>query len=125
MYFDGDDPPLDSEAIYASICQSLQAKRSGLATIWMGNHVPPLDNVKKYDATKALQTIASLQKRPKLLSADQVNEVRKVITACEMRIDELEVDGLLAKFQGMSERNKKAFIQKIETDIRAYINSIA
>ena len=91
----------------------------------MGNHVPPLDNVKKYDATKALQTIASLQKRPKLLSANQVNEVRKVITACEMRIDELEVDGLLAKFQGMSERNKKAFIQKIETDIRAYINSIA
>jgi len=125
MFFDGDDPPLDSEAIYASICESLQTKRSGLATIWMENHIPPLNSIKKFDASKALQTISSLQKRPKLLSADQVSEVRKVITACEMRIDEFEVDGLLAKFQGMSDQNKKAFIQKIETDIRAYINSIA
>ena len=125
MYFDGDDPPLDSEVIYASICESLQAKRSGLAAIWMENHVPPLNSIKTFDASKALQTISSLQKRPKLLSADQVNEVRKVISACEMRIDELEVDGLLAKFQGMSDQNKKAFIEQIETDIRAYINSIA
>lgn len=125
MCFDGDDPPLDSEAIYAGICESLQAKRSGLAAIWMENHVPPLNSIKTFDASKALQTISSLQKRPKLLSADQVNEVRKVISACEWRIDELEVDGLLAKFQGMSDQNKKAFIEKIETDIRAYINSIA
>ena len=125
MCFDGDDPPLDSEAIYASIGESLQAKRSGLATIWMENHVPMLNDIKQYDATKALQTIASLQKRPKLLSFDQVNQVEKVIEACESRVDELEVDGLLAKFQGMSDHNKKVFIQKIETAIRAYINSIA
>ncbi|HRX00618.1 MAG TPA: hypothetical protein P5280_14085, partial [Cyclobacteriaceae bacterium] len=119
--FDGDDTPLDSEAIYASIEESLQAKRSGLASIWMENHVPALNGITKYDAAKALQTIASLQKRPKLLSANQVTEVKKVIEACEMRIDELEVDGLLAKFQGLSAQNKKAFIEKIEK----YINSIA
>lgn len=123
--FDDDDPPLDSEAIYASICESLQAKRSALAMIWMENHIAPLKDIKKYDATKALQTIASLQKRPKLLSADQVNEVKKIIDACESRFDELEVDGLLAKFHELSDENKKAFINKIESQIRVHINGIA
>ncbi|WP_242848798.1 hypothetical protein [Syntrophomonas palmitatica] len=123
--FDGDDPPLDNDAIYASISKSLQGKRSSLAKIWMEAHLPELKDIKEYDAAKALQTIASLQKRPKLLSNDQVKEVKKMIVACEIRIDELEVDGLLAKFDKLSDRNKKAFINKIENQIRAYLNSIA
>ena len=124
MFFDN-DPPLDTEAIYGSIYESLQEKRKGLATIWMKNHVPSLKDVKQYDVTKALQTIASLQKRPKFLSTDQVSEVKQVIEACENLIDELEVEGLYVKFQGMSEKNQKAFIKKIKSHIKAYINHIA
>jgi hypothetical protein len=124
MFFDN-DPPLDTEAIYGSIYESLQEKRKGLATIWMKNHVPSLKDVKQYDVTKALQTIASLQKRPKFLSTDQVSEVKQVIEACENLIDELEVEGLYVKFQGMSEKNQKAFIKKIESQIKAYINQTA
>jgi hypothetical protein len=120
-----DGPPLDSEAIYSSIYESLQEKRKRLATIWMKNHVPSLQDIKQYDATKALQTIASLQKRPKYLSANQVSEVKQVIEACENIIDELEVEGLYVKFQGMSEKNQKAFVKKIVSQIKAYINNIA
>ncbi len=120
-----DVPPLDSEAIYASIHKSLQEKRAGLAMIWIENHLPSLENILNYDAAKALQTIASLQKQPKLLSADQINEVRKIIAACERRIDELEVDGLLAMFEGLTDQNKKAFIDKIKHQIKQYINGIA
>jgi len=123
-FFDN-DPPLDTEAIYGSIYESIQEKRKGLAKIWMTNHVPSLKDIKQYDATKALQTIASLQKRPKFLSAKQVSEVKQVIEACESIIDELEVEGLYVKFQGMSDRNQKAFIKKIESQIKAYVDHIA
>jgi hypothetical protein len=125
MYFEGDDPPLNSEAIYSSICDALQEKRSSLARIWMEKHMPVLEDIMKYEPVKSLQTIASLQKRPKLLSDDQVKDVRKAIAACEARIDVLEVDGLLAKFQGMSEQNKKSFIKKIEDQIEKYISNTA
>jgi hypothetical protein len=120
-----DAPPLDNDLIYTSIQCALQEKRSGQANDWMDKHLPSIMDIKNYDAVKALQTIASLQKRPKVLSDDQIQDVMKVAELCETRLDELEIDGLLVRFEKMSEQNKKAFIKKIESQVREYINVIA
>ena len=123
--FEEDDPPLDNEVIYASIGAALQAKRGGLSIIWMEKHVPDLKDVKKYDAVKAIQTINSLQNHPRLLMEDQVANVNQIIEACGLRLDELEVDGMLAKFEVLSDENKKVFLSKIKKQIKIYINDIA
>lgn len=123
--FEEDDPPLDNGVIYASIGATLRAKRWGLSIIWMEKHVPDMEEVKKYDAVKAIQTINSLQNHPKLLMEDQVANVNQIIEACGKRLDELEIDGLLAKFEVLSDENKKAFLSKIKKQIKIYINDIA
>lgn len=123
--FIDDSPPLDCEAIYTGIYATIKEKRDGLAQIWMENNVPSLEDVFDYDATKALQKVSSLRKRPNLLSSDQIMQVNVAIKACEKRIDGLEIEGLEAMFLNLSEQNRKAFIIKIENQIRSILDGIA
>ncbi len=111
-YFD-DDPPLDALLIYESIGTKIWAKRQDIAAIWMEQNVPSIEEISYYGANKAVTVRGQLRMMPRVLSNVQVAEVNKTIKACEQRLDELEVEGLLAQFQAMTDENKRSFIQKI------------
>ena len=119
-YFVDDAPPLDALLIYESIRTKIWGKRQDMAAIWMEQNVPSIKEIRNHDANKVVMVREGLRKRPRVLSSEQVAEVNKVIKACEQRLDELEVEGLLAQFQAMTDENKKSFIQKIYSYVKSY-----
>ncbi|WP_066633163.1 hypothetical protein [Desulfolucanica intricata] len=108
-----DAPPLDNDLIFDSIIKTVKSKRERLANDWMRHNVPNLISIDKLSATKTIEIKTQLQKMPRVLSAEQYKLVVKAIEACENRLDELEIEGLLAKFIALSEVNKKVFLNKV------------
>jgi hypothetical protein len=111
--FDG-DPPLDNENIYESMLRTVRARRKKKADEWIQMNVPKLENIKEMDAIKATQIKSQLTYAPNLLSEEQMQTVRTSLIACDDRIDELDVEGLVAKFKALSKSAKKAFIESIK-----------
>jgi hypothetical protein len=110
-YFSDDAPPLDYESIYNYLKNEIAENRKYAANEWFMRNVPDISKVANLNATDALQLKTALLPIPQILSKEQVAVVDKVITACEKRLDELEVKGLLARFKALSTNNKKRFIE--------------
>jgi hypothetical protein len=123
--FSGDAPPLDNELIYGSIIKIIKTKRERIAAEWVRYNVPGLSVIAGFNAEKAMECKDRLQRMPRLLSANQKMLVHRALQACEDRLDELEIEGLLVKFQAMSTRNKYAFLKKISSFIREIIKEIS
>lgn len=121
--FIDDAPPLDTEMIYGCMKSVIQKKRIDAAAIWMERNVPALNKVETYDAQKALQLISNLGRIPKVLSVEQTKKVQQIIRGCEKRLDELEVEGLKARFEAMSEENKKSFLKVMYDYIKRYMKN--
>lgn len=119
--FVGDVPPLDNEMIYASIRQLILDNRVLLASNWMKSHVPLPTEIKRMDAQLVIDIKSRLLNMPAYLSAIQQQQVIQVIDACNQRLNDLEVEGLIAQFEAMSEENKRAFIANLITYIKTLI----
>ncbi|MGB4043330.1 MAG: hypothetical protein WBK18_05480, partial [Thermacetogeniaceae bacterium] len=111
--FGDDAPPLDNEIIYNSIKKCIAEKRERTSSEWMLRNAIDINEIYKLDAARALQCKTRLQKIPPFLSDQQVKAVNEMIKACDKRLDELEVEGLVEKFNAMSEDNKRNFLRKI------------
>ncbi len=111
--FAKDEPPLDHEAAYAGIARTIRARRQHDATVWMSANVPDLGLVARAGAEQALEFRSRLQAAPRHLTADQKSTVTKAVEACDHRLDELEVDGLVARYQALSEANRRTFLERI------------
>lgn len=118
--FEDDVPPLDNEVIYGGIKKVIQAKRESIAEDWMQRSVPTGKQINAFNASQANQCLQTLNKMPSVLSPQQVNNVNAAISACEKRLDELEVEGVLAKFNSLSESNKRAFVELISQYLKEY-----
>lgn len=111
--FVDDQPPLDSELIYHDIMISASQQRSQLATSWMNRMMEKIIVVPFDDVTVVLQTKKQLDNMPAVLTEEQREKVLTGIKICEKRLDDLEADGLIAKFVGMPESTKKTFLSKL------------
>lgn len=121
LAFGDDDPPLDNESIYGCFKENIMIKRRKLAEEWMMRVVPDRAKISGLTASAAIELKNRLIKKPAVLSDEQMEIVHHAVAACEQRIDELEVEGLLAKFNSMSDENKRSFITKIISYIRRII----
>jgi len=54
-----------------------------------------------------------LESSPALLSREQLKKVEEALSSCEARLDDLQVDGLLAKFETLSEMAKQDFMKEL------------
>lgn len=111
--FSDDVPPLDNELIYAGIINTILSKREEKANDWMKRNVPDFKIIPRLEASKAIEIKMRLLTMPPILSIQQVRLANTALEACEKRLDELEIEGLLAKFEALSEENKKIFINRI------------
>ncbi len=123
--FSDDAPPLDNELIYGSIIKIIKTKRERIAAEWMQHNVPDQSTIAVFNAIRAMECKTRLQRMPHLLSSDQKMLVHRALQACEDRLDELEIEGLLVKFQSMSTRNKYTFLRKISSYIKEVIKEIS
>lgn len=111
--FGEDEPPLDSEAAYQGIAQTIRARRQQSADTWMRAHVPQKEAVLSADAQRALDIRAGLRSVPRYLNSAQMEVVRQVAEACDRRLDELEIEGLVARYQALPDPGKQAFLARI------------
>jgi len=117
MAFADDAPPLDAESVYEGIYERVLMERKALAETWMEMNVPALDEICKYTAVEAQQTKSRLESRPAYLAESQVDLVKMASESCRARLDELEVEGLLVRYQVMSNDNKRRFLEAIFHDV--------
>lgn len=122
--FGDDAPPLDSEVIYGCFKENIIMKRRKLAEEWMLRVVPEQPKILGLTASAAIDLRNRLMKKPTVLSDKEMEIVNHAIAACDRRIDELEVEGLLAKFNSMSDDNKRSFIAKIISYVKGFIRGV-
>lgn len=113
LAFRDDAPPLDNAHIYESMTRSITSMREAKAAAWMSANVPAIENIENADAHATVAYRSRLREMPQLLSEEQQGRVRETLRACEMRLDALEVEGVLAQFMALSPANKKAFLNRI------------
>ncbi len=111
--FGEDEPPLDHEAAYEGIAEDIRVRRRQRAHEWMRTYVPDKATVHKADADRALEIRARLQGAPGCLAPDQLKVVSELLKACERRLDELEVEGLVARYRSLPEPSKQEFLKRI------------
>lgn len=111
--YSNDQPPLDSELIYHDLINNITQRRGKLATDWLERVMPKADTIETSDAAQIIDVKRMLEKMPAVLVKEQRRQVREKIITCEKRLDELEIDGLLAKFSAFPEGTKRAFLKKL------------
>jgi hypothetical protein len=111
---DDDELPWDIEETYETLMQAIQAQREATAAQWLAEHVPSKKNISALEARDVQSLRTPLQTAQALLSKDQTKKVDEAVAACEVRLDDLQVDGLLAKFEALSNSAKKEFMKTAE-----------
>lgn len=109
-YFSDDNPPLDYEIIYSSFKEDIEQRRERAATEWFSRNVPNISSILKSEASDVLQIKNILMSAPRILAEQQIKILKETVDACEDRLDELELEGLLAKFKELSADNKRTFL---------------
>ncbi len=108
-----DGSPLDNECLYNRIAATIREKRKQVAEDWVRRIMRAPNAISSTSAVEARQMKSILEDAPNMLSSEQKATVRDALAACERRLDQLEVDGLVARFQALSQAARKAFLMKI------------
>ncbi len=109
-----DELPWDIEETYETLMSTIQARRETAAEKWLAENVPAKKTISALEAREAQRLKTFLQSSPAFLSKEQIKKVEDALSACEARLDELQVDGLLAKFETLSDAAKREFMKKAE-----------
>lgn len=111
--FDDDTPPLDTQLIYSRLAESIRCSRDEMAVNWLERNVVSIEIIGTLSAAAAVEMRTRLSRVPRLLSGPQQETVKEALAACENRLDDLEVEGLHAKFLALTEAGKTAFLRLI------------
>ena len=121
--FPNDSPPLDSELTYKDIMNHIGQKRDDLASAWVKTALRKTHRIEILDAVEVLYIKRQLERMPAVLSKEQRSRIETEIGVCDRRLDELEVEGLLAKFDAFSKSNKIAFLKKLRRYLEQHFTS--
>lgn len=111
--FTDDSPPLDYELIYESIAKVISNNRAKQAFEWIESYVPDIEIIVKQTASEVQRIKIRLQNKPASLSREQILKVDEALEACVNHLDNLEVEGLIARFNSLSPRSKTLFLQLV------------
>ncbi|NLF02278.1 MAG: hypothetical protein GX601_15005 [Anaerolineales bacterium] len=111
--FGKDKPPLPVDSLYAGIAKKIRAHREKQAVEWMRQYVGITAALKVASAEQALSIRTDLTTAPRFLTTEQTAEVAKMIRVCDRRLDALEVEGLVARYERLAEETKRAFLERI------------
>lgn len=112
--FGDDGTPLDNDLLYNSMFMAVLRKRREMAEQWMQANTKIKKEIKTLSAEECTYALRRLQQMPPMLSVKQRKEVYELLQQYQERLDELEVEGLVAMFKRLSPQNQKAFLEKIK-----------
>ncbi len=116
--FGRDEAPLDSEALYNAVMVTIRRNRQNLADDWMRHHLPQDTLIQEESAESAVRVLGNLRAAPGYLSSQQQRLVLEATVRCERRLDELEVEGLVARYNSLAESSKEQFLARIGVPMR-------
>jgi hypothetical protein len=111
---DDDEIPWEIDQVYSVLAKSIQASRQRAADEWITQFIPTKTEISRLDAKATLKLKSLLQNPPAVLSEAQLKKADESAAVCDERLDFLEVDGLLARFEALSDAAKRDFIRKAE-----------
>jgi inorganic triphosphatase YgiF len=111
---DDDELPWDVEETYETLVTAMEAKHGKAAGEWIREHVPTKKNISALEPREAQRLKLFLQSFPAFLSKEQVKKVDDALNDCDARLDDLQVDGLVAKFESLSDPAKREFLKRAQ-----------
>lgn len=118
---EGDAPPWDIDEIYQNFFDEIQVARKKNANSWIKANVPDPEKINKWNAEKLSQTIKILKSPPATLSKSQKLQVNSALNNCNDRLDELGVEGLLARIQDLSKKAQRKLKDKLTSGYKNII----
>lgn len=112
--FAGDEPPLDGESIYSSMLELLGAERQRRADDWLARHLLDGVQIAQWPAERCVRALQALQKSPPYLTSAQREQVGQAAALLQQRLDDLAVEGLLARLREMPSHQQRAFWQRLQ-----------
>lgn len=107
-----DNIPWDIKKTYELLTKAIRKLRSKNAKEWLAEHLLTPKQISNLDAREANQLRALLHSPPAVLDKMQLKQADKTLEGCNKRLDKLELDGLLVRFQALSREAKISFIEK-------------
>lgn len=112
--FVDDQPPLDGEMIYESMLELLLSERQRRAAHWLEHHLPEETQIAALSAERCARALQALQQRPPYLNSEQQEQVQQAVMLLQQRLDNLAVEGLLARLREMPLHQQRAFWQRLK-----------
>jgi len=94
--------------------REIEAERTDKAANWMKTNVPRPEEIKAMEPCLVQRLRSMLQSPPAVLSPEQSQQVDSVLKACIKRLDDMEVEGLLARFGDLSTPAQAEFLERAQ-----------
>ncbi len=108
-----EEPPWDIREVYEQVLQNLLSERQALAEEWVAGVLTSQEHIVKMSVQECQSLIQRTKLLPAYLSENQQNQVNLMRKQLEERLDEFQVEGLLARFYQLSAVLQKKFLEKI------------
>lgn len=114
-----DEPVWDTDQIYHSVLNNILRHRCARAEEWINDLYVAEDTLKNMSAEKVQMLLNKLNFVPAYLNDEQTNKISILKNTLENRIEEMQLDGLLAKFKQMSRTMQIQFFALIQEIINS------
>jgi len=114
MLDESDEIPWDISETYERLKNSIYEQRNNQAKEWFDRYFISSDRIFQLDAGQANKLRQVLQSPPAYISEGDRKQIDAALKACNKRLDELEVEGLIARFQGLSKEAKTIFLERAQ-----------
>lgn len=109
-----DEPVWDTDTTYHSVLNNILKHRRLRAEEWIRDVYVKEDAVRTISAEKVQMLLNKLKFVPAYLNDEQSNKISILKSSLENRIEEMQLDGLLAKFKQMSKEMQMQFFALIQ-----------
>lgn len=106
--------PWDIDSTYQNLLDSIFAQRGEEARIWMDRNLIPIEAIMQLDARSTNQLRQILQSPPSFINSQDMIRVSNALDACNKRLDDLEIEGLIEMFRGLSENARQIFLERVK-----------
>lgn len=113
-----DDPPPweDIRGIYEKVLDNLLAQRLDAANQWIEGVLVSSDRIVEMSAEDCQNLLSRVEKLPTYVDMDQSEQVNAMKEKLEDRLDDLQVEGLLARFRQLSKPLQKQFLEMASSE---------
>ena len=114
-YGDNDSPPWDIQETLDVLIKEVSEARKINGKKWLEKFEARENDIPAMNVTEADAMMLRLQSPPAVLTTAQRKKAMRIAEKAKFRCQELEIDWMVQKFEGLSVESKNIFLEKINT----------